>query len=309
MPLLIPADIAFVAMIAALGTFLLYRTETMWLRPLVQALQHPHGSWWKRVILKPVLAVAAATLYVEKHVRLALSHFAAGSLHLLTRWFNGLAAAMHYTYKELGELAPSWADSFALFRHQTLPRELNRKVIPVKVAAAHAGTVAGRVNTRERANSKRLTRGIDRLKKETGLLAGILLGIDILVKGRHAARHHTDHARTIPAHGKELADHATRIKRIEKALGLGVLATLVYRVLARVAPWLFCRNWKVLGRAICGMRPDTLNTLLGLLLGVFALSDLRRTAQIAEDALDLVTGIVWDAAAIGDRPKGRFTID
>jgi hypothetical protein len=309
MPLVFPAEIAFVAMIAAFGAFLLLRTETMWLRPLVQALQHPHGAWWKRVVLKPLAVVAAATLYVEKQVRLALSHFASASLHMLTRWFNGLASSIHHTYKELSELAPDWAGAFGHFRHHTMPREINRKVIPVKVAAAHAGALAGRVGARERANNRRLTRGIDRLKRETGLLAGILLGIDILVWGRHARRHHADHARVLPRHERALRNHATRLKRIERALGLGVLAALVYKVLARVAPWLFCRNWKVLGRAVCGMNPNALNSLIGLLLGVFALSDLRRTARIAEDALDLVTGIVWDAAAIGDRPSGRFTID
>src|SRR5213595_2806425 len=103
MPLIFPAEIAWVAMIAAVGAYLLYRTETMWLRPLVLALQHPHGSWWKRVVLKPLALVASATLYVEKHVRLALSHFAAGSLHLLTRWFNGLAASFHHWVKEVGD--------------------------------------------------------------------------------------------------------------------------------------------------------------------------------------------------------------
>src|SRR5205809_138228 len=60
MPLIFPAEIAWVAMIAAVGAYLLYRTETMWLRPLVLALQHPHGSWWKRVVLKPLALVPSA---------------------------------------------------------------------------------------------------------------------------------------------------------------------------------------------------------------------------------------------------------
>jgi hypothetical protein len=64
------------------------------------------------------------------------------------------------------------------------------------------------------------------------------------------------------------------------------------------------------------MNPDALNSLIGLLIGVFVFSDLRRSARLAEDALGVVTTVVWDAAALVDlagnaleRPAGRFTID
>src|SRR6266540_234401 len=324
MPLVFPVEIAFVAMVAAFGAFLLLRTETMWLRPLVQALQHPHGSWWKRVVLKPLAVVATATLFVEKHVRLALSHFASGSLHMLTRWFNGLAASVHHFVKEVGDLAPDWADSFAWFRHRTLPREITKKTAPIKLAAAHAGALAGRSISVGRANRVRFGKAIDRLRREYKLLAGLLLGADLFVFGRHAHTHHQHHVQTIPglqagarATGREVgrlgkvqARHRSQIKRLLLLLTVTGFGALLWRVLLRwKLGWLRCGKWRLLGPAVCNMRADAFQFLLALLLGAFALSDLRRTARIAEDALDYVTGVVWDAAQLGDRPSGRFTID
>lgn len=301
--------ISVLLLLQVFGLLSLHRTSLPLVRGLLGGWAEQKGfrKWFLRAI--GVNALANAIEWVVHRVREAVARAAAANMDAATLYLRDLGVVAHYTYKELGAIVPSWADSFGLFRHHTLPRLLHTAVAPAAHGATVAGRLAGRSISLGNANRIRLGRSIDRLKKEVGLLAGILIGIDILVKRGHALRHHADHTRTIPAQTKELADHRARLKRIEKALGLGVIAGLVYKVLARVAPWLFCRNWKVLGRAVCGMRPDTLNTLLGLLLGVFALSDLRRTAKIAEDALDLVTGIVWDAAQIGDRPSGRFTID
>src|SRR5438876_4739136 len=62
-------------------------------------------------------------------------------------------------------------------------------------------------------------------------------------------------------------DLRARIGRIERALGLGIFAAVVYKILVKVAPWLFCRNVNKVGRAVCGLNPDTLNSLLALTLG------------------------------------------
>lgn len=324
MPLVFPVTVELLALLAVLVALALSRTETIWLRPLVESLQHPRGSWWKRMALKPLAAVAVATLYIERAVRHALSNFAHGSLHLLTRFFAGLAATFHHTYADYAKGWHEWADAFAWFRHKTMPATIHKQVAPANARAKAAQREAARSISLGKALRIRTGRSIDRLNRKTGLLAGILLGIDVLVHGRHAPRHHADHTRTLPhirdvdiphgravdrAHGKELADHRSRLKRVEKTLAGVVGGLIVFRILARVAPWLFCRNWKVLGRAVCGMNPNSLANLIGLLVGAWALSDLRRSARLAEDALDVVTHVVWDAAAIGDRPSGRFTID
>jgi len=283
MPLVFPVEIAFVAMIAALGAFLLLRTETMWLRPLVQALQHPHGSWWKRVVLKPLAVVASATLYVEKHVRLALSHFAVGSLHLLTRWFNGLASSSHFLVKEIGDFADSLADSVSILIHHKIPAIAHRIVAPVDARARAALRLAHRSISLIRGLDARLSRwlhGIDRLVRDS-----------VIPRLRHAERSIARViTRDIPAlRRRERAlerevygDLRARIGRIEKALGLGIFAALVYKILAKVAPWLFCRNVNKLGRVVCGLNPDTMNALVAALLGTLALRDLRTLAQFAE---------------------------
>src|SRR5438874_4209282 len=318
------ALVSLLVLVGVFGLLVLHRTAGINLRAFLASFAEKSGfrRWFFRAI--GLTALVGAIDHVVHRFRQAIATALAPTLPLIGRWLQALGSAAHWTYKEYGDWATHWADNFAWFRHRTLPHEINRKVVPVKIAAAHAGALAGRVNEREKADRKRFARGIDRLKRETGLLAGILLGIDVLVRGSHAHAHHHTHTHDIPrirdrdiprlkdrtsAHGHELARHRSRLKRIEKLLAELVGGLVVYRVLARVAPWLFCRNWKVLGRAICGMRPDSLANLLALLLGAWALSDLRRTARLAEDALDFVTGVVWDAASIGDRPKGRFTID
>ena len=65
---------------------------------------------------------------------------------------------------------------------------------------------------------------------------------------------------------------------------------MVYKVLARVAPWLFCRNVNKVGRAVCGLNPDTLNSLLALALGTLVITDLRSLVQAAEAIEGEITG-------------------
>src|SRR5205807_1684817 len=82
-------------------------------------LTHPGGSIIKRIAMAPVATLFFGVKYIEGYVRDRLSHFAAGSLPLLTRWLHAMAAAMHYTYAEYNRFATQWADDFAVFRHKT----------------------------------------------------------------------------------------------------------------------------------------------------------------------------------------------
>jgi len=291
---------------AVMAAFLILE---MFVRPILKSLAHPRGNPLLTLTAAPVTGIAKALLWVERQVASVLSGFAYASLGVMSGWLVGLAHVAQVTYREHGALATDTLEALGILRHRTLPRVAKAAAAPALDRARVADRTARRSISLTRREASERRRSIDRLRKLVGPLAAIVLGIDVLVRRQHAARHHADHTRTLPRHGKELARHRSRLRRLEKALA-GVLGGLiVYRVLARIAPWLFCRNWKVLGRAVCGMRPDSLANLLSLLLGAWALSDLRRTARIAEDALDFVTGVVWDAAAIGDRPRGRFTIE
>ena len=57
-----------------------------------------------------------------------------------------------------------------------------------------------------------------------------------------------------------------------------------------MAPWLFCRNVNKVGRAVCGLNPETLNSLLALALGTLVITDLRSLVQAAEAIESEITG-------------------
>src|SRR5207247_9305965 len=139
-----------------------------------------------------------AVAWVVHRVRQAVANAALANLDAVTLYLHDLGVTAHQTYKELGALMPSWADDFGLFRHHTLPRLVKTAVAPAAAGAAAAGRTAGKSISLGNATRIRLGRSIDKLRKEMGLLAGILLGIDILVKGSHARHHHTDHPRLLP---------------------------------------------------------------------------------------------------------------
>jgi hypothetical protein len=316
--------VPLIPLVVAFALLALHQTTNMWLRPLLDGLVHPKGNILVRVAASPITTLLRGILWIERHVRSLLSHAFDVHAPMLGRWLHGHTVRVETTAREMGGLAADTADSLGYLRHHTLPRVAKSAAAPALERAKVADRTARRSISLTHKETADRRRSIDRLRKVLGPVALTVLGIDAFVKGHSAREHHRTHTRDIPrirdrdiprlkarerAQAQENARTRSRLKRIERALALGVIGALMYRILARVAPWLFCRNWKVLGRAICGMNPNALQSLVGLLLTAFALSDLRRTAQLAEDALDLATGVIWDAAQIGDRPSGRFTID
>ena len=304
MPIVIPIAIPLLALAAAFGALLLMRTESMWLRPMVEALQHPRGSWIKRQAFKAAGFLAQGTLFIERHVRAALSHFAASSLHLLTRWFNGLGTLFHHLFAEVADLAEDVAHTFDRVVLHTVPAQIKAAVHPVSVLAHQALKLAHQAIALEHELDKRLTHGIDRLRNLVeGEMVKLLHGIDRLVRDHvipalRRAEHAIDGVitRDLPALRRREAalerevygDLTARIKRIERLLGLGVIAAVVYRILARVAPWLFCRNVKKLGNVACGLPARDIDALLGVLFGALAISSLEQLARYAIEVEDEV---------------------
>src|SRR5437660_1612219 len=117
--------LAFLAAITALA---LAQTENIWLRPLLEALSHPRGSFFKKLAFRAAGYIVSGVLYVEKHVRAALSHFAVGSLHLLTRWLNGLTHLWTGIAHEFEVLAGDVADALGHLRHVTIPHLIHAAV-------------------------------------------------------------------------------------------------------------------------------------------------------------------------------------
>src|SRR5947209_5012116 len=117
MPVVIPVLIPFLVILSALTVLALQQTENMWLRPLLEALSHPHGSFLKRIALRAASFVVSGVLWIERQVRHALAEFAAASLHVITQWFNGLATLVHHWFREIADLATDTADALAYLRH------------------------------------------------------------------------------------------------------------------------------------------------------------------------------------------------
>jgi hypothetical protein len=294
--------ISILLLLQVFGLLALHKTSLPLVRGLLGSIAEQKGfrKWFFHAI--GLNALVNSIAWVVQRVRQSIANAVLPNLGVTTRWLQSYGNIAHWTYKEIGDGWAHYAQSWALFRHQTFPHALKAATLPATVGARHAGQLAGRSISLGNATRIRLGRSIDRLKKETGLLAGILLGIDILVKGSHAHRHHTDHTVTLPhaaagaaragALAGSLADEVartkSRLKAIEKALGLGIIAAAIYKVLARVAPWLFCRNVKKLGNVACGINPDILNTLTALLLGTLAIEDLD---QLARFTLEVEKGV------------------
>jgi hypothetical protein len=321
MPLVL---VPLIPLVVAFALLALHQTTNMWLRPLLDGLVHPKGNILVRVAASPITTLLRGILWIERHVRSLLSHAFDVHAPMLGRWLHGHTVRVETTAREMGGLAADTADSLGYLRHHTLPRVAKSAAAPALERSKVAQRTARRSISLTHREAGDRRRSIDRLRKVLGPLALGFLGIDFLVRGHHARAHHYDHTHTLPhaaagaaAAGREAARlgkisarHESLLRRLAKLLTVTGFGALLWRVLIKwKLSWLRCANWRKLGPAICNMHPGAFANLLGLLTGVFVLSDLRRTAQLAEDALDFATGVIWDAAQIGDRPSGRFTID
>jgi hypothetical protein len=311
-PVVLPLTVPLLVLLAAVAALALAQTENQWLRPLVEGLAHPRGSFLKRTAMKAAGLIVGGLLYVEKHVRSVLSRFANASLHVITRWLNAMTGLWHGIANEFAQITDDVADALTYLRHNVIPHLIHAAVAPVNALAHKAEADARRSISLVRKAERDFTRGIDRL--EHALKTWALRrfhGIDRLLRehvlpGLHSVERTLGRvvSRDIPALRRREAalerevygDLRARVGRIEKALGLGVFAALVYRILARVAPWIFCRNVNKLGRAVCSLDDAAMQALLAGLLGAVAIEDLQQLARfeaaIAKDVAAAVREVL-----------------
>jgi hypothetical protein len=266
-----------------LGLIALHKTSLPLVRGLLGGWAEQGGfrKWFLRAI--GVTALAHAIEHVVHRVRQAIARAAVANLHPVTRYFQDLRALAHFTYAELGAFGNSIADSIGLLIHHKIPSLIHRVTNPIDARARAALNAARRSISLIHSLDHRLSRllhGIDRLVRDSVIprvraaehaIAGVITRDLPALRRREAALER-----------EVYGDLRARIGRIERALGLGVFAALVYKILAKVAPWLFCRNVNTVGRAVCGLNPNQLNALLGVLLGVLAVEDIRTLARFAE---------------------------
>ena len=283
--------ISFLVLFGVLGLIALHRASLPLVRGLFGGWAEQRGfrRWFLRAIGLDALANAIA--WVVHRVRQAVANAAAANLDAVTLWLRGLTGVAHYTYKELGDGWDHVADSIGALVHHTVPTLIHKITAPIDARARAALHTAYRSISLIRELDHRMARllhGIDRLLRDTVIPR---------IRSTERSLGHVI-TRDIPALRRREAalerevygDLRARLGRIEKALGLGVLAAVVYKVLARVAPWLFCRNVNKVGRAVCGLNPETLNSLLALALGTLVITDLRSLVQAAEAIEGEITG-------------------
>jgi hypothetical protein len=296
----------------------------MLVRPMLKSLAHPRGGIVTRIAASPIRTLARGLLWIERQTSAALAGFAAGSLAVIAGWLIDASWLARETYKEFNAQARDTLEAFGILRTETLPRVAKSAAAPALARAKGAERLGRTSISLGKTMRVRFGRSISLITKRLGALALVVAGIDVLVKGRNAARHHRDHARDIPqirdrdiprakakdrAHDQTLARHGTRLGRLEKALGLGVLTGVVLRVLAKRFPWLWCRNLPKVANALCSLNPLKLNLLLGLLTGTLLIRDIRTVASYAESVTEQVGRGIVGLLSAGDLPGGRFTID
>lgn len=148
------------------------------------------------------------------------------------------------------------------------------------------GVLAWQEFGRLRALLHLLGRGIDRVDGRIGHLIDTLgERIDARVLPRIRAIDHTlDHTvfpdiAGLRARTRHILDElgrlGERLRRLERLLGTAAFAEAVALALATLGvSWIRCRNWKRLGRSVCGLPSDLLGMLLGDAIIALAATDL-----------------------------------
>jgi len=217
-------------------------------------------------------------------------------------WHN-MARLVAYMGTEIAGIAQAtWQlaqQAEAFVRRREVTHEIKTAVKPVRARAIGAQRVGKLARDEARAVHHSVAQGVyPRLK------VGEHERAHVLNPGVASAR-----AQAKTAEDAAIATYRY-IVRHRRSVIAGVFTGAVAWALTRLGGgWIRCANWRRLGRAVCRMPRSFIDGLLALLALEIALHDLRRTTQLAEDALEFVTGLVWDAAAIGDRPRGQFTIE
>jgi hypothetical protein len=282
-PLLIP----FALFMAMVGVLAVHHSADMWLTPLLNRLARPQGSWLRRTAFLPLSLIARGLNAILRLVRSVLSHWAAAHLGGLTRWIHGLRTWTYLQHFTVAGLADDTLHALSWLRHHTLPHAIHVAVAPVRALARRAEHTAVRADRFAHALEKRFLHGIDRLAHRLAhFIRAQVHGIDRLIREHVLPRIRAVERAVTTTLPRRLSRVEARLKRLEKALGLGVIGAVVFRVLAKVAPWIFCRNVKKLGNTVCGMNPSQMNAVLSLLLGTLALADLRTFTKLAEEVTD-----------------------
>lgn len=300
MPIVIaPLLVGFAVLATGFVLLSMHHTMQAWLRPFIDELAHPRGNFIKKVAYAQLSLITRAVGRIEHRVGSAISHAAASRMVHLAKWIGGLVAFVLVVPRELERLGDTIADAMARLVSHTIPRAIHRETKPIDARAKAAQKSANRSISLTQRNTKRLLKNISALAGTVALTKLLAQkGIDILRNERVVPRIKANEKAIDTVRGRDIPSIKTRLKRIEKALALGLIAGIVLRTLARVAPWLFCRNVKKVGNTLCALNSDVLDDLLlitTVAVGSISIVELAKELQgVVGAASDGVHGFITD---------------
>lgn len=216
---------------------------------------------------------------VQKKISSVVSRFAGAKLAALAGWLAGLGTLAHELEVTLYSFAATTADAISHIATVTLPHEVAAATRPVGRTARQAlrqarrGYTAAQLAARAaRAARAAAEAGLTRVRHRLGELDASLRW------ARNRIRTLTDRVGRI----------AGRLSKVEKAVTFAALAGVVVKVLARRFPWLFCRRTNLLGKRVCGLDADYLESLLGTALLVASALSLAEMARALRGPTNLV---------------------
>jgi hypothetical protein len=252
MPLVIP----LIPLLMGLILIGLYLTAQVWAKAMAELIAAGNQGGILHILTLPLRlihrVVEPGVNYVVHKLTVSASHY----MHPIARWFDGLSEFALGSAVAVGLFAERTALAFERLTTHVLPREIGRAVRPVERKALKALGLAGLTAAALHHLARQLRH---------------LIYHDVLPRIAHFA-----HAIEV-AIPREFGRIETRVKRVETQLSkptrawlrrlmfamlaAGLLGQFV-KVLAKKFPWLFCRKVTNVGRRICGLDPDLLNSLI-----------------------------------------------
>lgn len=301
MPLALPAIAVGLGLILTwLVLYGMHQGSNTWLRTLVEEYSKPRGGFIKRVATAPVRAIARGVLRVEQVVRAAIAVALLATELAVVSWLHGLADLAIGVGRELEDLGKGIEAGIERLTTVWIPRFVHRALAPLERLAHEALRVGHRADAYAHAEASRLRHGIDRLRRdvahdiararrgiEHGIAARVLpriRGLERTVEGAVTGALPRLRARERALEREVYGRLTRRLSRLEKLIGAGLIGAVVIRTLAKVAPWIFCRNVGRLGKTVCRLDADTLSAIEAALLGAFAVADFETLIRYMQDA-------------------------
>jgi hypothetical protein len=249
-----------------------------------------------KIITLPLRLIARVVTPGVNYIAHELSKAASHVMHPLAHWLDDVTAWVYGDAVAVGDFAESAAHGFARTTTVVLPREIGKATRPIsrKAAAAWAAAAAAAA-------------ALARYKRATDhLIHGQLL--PQIHRLTHALDVTIPHAlggiRSRVGEVETQLAHPTRVwlRRLMYALLAAGLLGEITRVIARKFPWLFCRQVKGVGKRICSLDSDLLQSLLAdtlLFTGAFSIVAFGHSVEEFEAvATPAIKGFVTEVSGL-----------